>query len=86
MIHRLVYIAFPLMILHYVGMKPDLLHAWPGILLFGTSMLALFGQLYWFVATVIQKRGRTWGLPIGLVLIVSFLLIAYIALKTWRIL
>ena len=82
-IHRFVYLAFPLLILHYVGMKPDLLSSWPGILLGLMSTLALLGQLYWFVRTTLQ-RGFKISTVVGLVLIVGFALVAYFALSAWR--
>ncbi|GEM_PF-144320 len=83
-LHRFVYLAFPLMILHYVGMKPDLLKSWPGIVLISTSGLALFGQLYWFVRTTMQ-RGFKKSTVVGLVLILGFATLAYFALRGWKV-
>lgn len=57
-LHRLVYIAYPLSILHFLLIRPKALATAPGVLLLAVTALAVFGQIYWFFRITMQKRAR----------------------------
>lgn len=78
-VHRFVYLAYVFMIFHFSLMAPQQLDSWPGYFLLSTTGLVLVGELYWWVSTLVKKRFRTWGLPVGLLIIVLYIFLAYFA-------
>ena len=55
-IHRLVYIAYISVIFHFLLINPGLLVNVPGYILILVTIMAVFGQLFWFLK--ISKRNR----------------------------
>ena len=80
-IHRFVYLAYIASIFHFVLINPALLKNPAGYLLLALTGLAIIGQLYWYIKTVIRRKARNFGTYIGLGLIIGTLTLGYYAVK-----
>src|SRR3989338_5421436 len=74
-IHRFVYIAYIAAIFHFIIVNPAALNNPPGYLLILVTCLALFGQIFWFFKTARQKRFKSTGSLIGILLIMGTIII-----------
>lgn len=71
-LHRVAYIAYWATIFHFTLVNPMLLENPAGYLLLAMTALALFGQFYWFVRTLMKRRNIV-GALVGLTVIVLYL-------------
>ena len=81
-LHRFVYIAYPLSIFHFLLMRPEDLVTAPGILLLAITLLALFGQIFWFFKIAGAKHFRSLGSFVGSAIILFVFVIAYLIFST----
>ncbi|MDO8537680.1 MAG: ferric reductase-like transmembrane domain-containing protein [archaeon] len=78
-LHRLVYFAFMFLVFHFLLINPPAIMNLAGYLLMAISFLALAGELYWFIQTILKKRASTLGIAIGILIIFLYLAIGYFA-------
>ena len=79
-IHRLVYFAFLFMVFHFTRQNPVALESIPGYVLILLTLAVLAGELYWFVrVTLERKKIVSIGTLIGLIVILLYLIIGYLA-------
>ena len=77
-IHRLVYFAYFATVFHFLTMNPPMLLNPAGYLLLLAAFLALAGELYWFAKTAAKNRFSTLGTKIGFLVILLYLIAAFI--------
>lgn len=78
-LQRLVYLAYLLLVFHFLLIVPDLTTRWPGVILVLTTMAVLLGQLYWWWRISASKGFRSGGTLVGLVIVGLYLVIGYLA-------
>ncbi|MDO8537478.1 MAG: ferric reductase-like transmembrane domain-containing protein [archaeon] len=78
-IHRLVYFGFMLAVFHFLLINPPALMNLAGYLLLAITFLALAGELYWFIQTILKKRGSTLATAIGILIIFLYIALGYFA-------
>ncbi|AJF59611.1 MAG: hypothetical protein QT03_C0001G0101 [archaeon GW2011_AR10] len=78
-IHRLVYFAFLFSVFHFILINPPTLMNLAGYLLLALTALVLAGELYWFIKISSKNRFSGKGTIVGVILIVLYILFAYIA-------
>lgn len=85
-LHRLAYFGYILAVSHFIAINPPLLMNPAGYLLLGVTVLALAGELYWFIRTVKNKRSSTKGIIVGIILILLWFVFLFFALGHffWR--
>ncbi len=74
-IHRFVYIAYIAAIFHFTATNPAALNNPPGYLLILVTFLAIFGQIFWFFKIAGQKRFKSIGSLIGILLIIGTIIL-----------
>ena len=78
-IQRLVYIGFMLSIFHFMKINPAALEGVPWMMLASLTVLAMAGELYWFVRTSIEKKRITFGTLAGVAIILIYLVLGYLS-------
>ncbi len=76
-IHRFVYFAYAFAIFHFTQVNPALLDNYAGYFLILITSLAVFGQLFWFIVTIIQRRFRTYGVLVGALVIAVYIFFGF---------
>lgn len=84
-IHRLVYIAYVSSIFHFILINPRALNNPFGYILIAITILAIFGQLFWFIKIASQKKFRSLGSLVGVTLILATLIIVYLIYQQYLI-
>ena len=78
-LHRLVYFAFLFMVFHATRQNPAALTTLPGYVMLVLFAAVLLGQIYWWFNVSKQRGFRNPGFYIGLLVILLYLLIGYLA-------
>lgn len=76
-LHRLVYFGYFFSVAHFLKTNPPALFNPAGYLLFLVTLLALGGELYWFVKIAGKNKFSTLGAKIGFLVILLYLVLAY---------
>ncbi len=76
-VQRLVYIAFMFAIFHFTKQNPAALAGPPWLLLAAVTILAIVGELYWFIKITIDRKKITAGTLIGAAIILLYLATGY---------
>ena len=77
-IHRFVYIAYISSLFHFIVINPQALNNFLGYILYLVTAITLFGQLFWFFKRAGQKRFRSIGSLVGIIIIaITFILIYF---------
>ena len=78
MVHRLVYFGFWASVFHFLTINPPAIMNPPGYFLLLVTFLALAGELFLWYKTVSAKSFRTIGTWVGIVLILLYVITAYL--------
>lgn len=76
-IQRLVYFAFWAAIAHMLRTQPTQLLNPAGYVVIALTVLALAGELYWFLQTILKKRAKPVDIIVGIIVIALFLALLY---------
>lgn len=71
-LHRLVYIGYPLAILHFAFVSPSAIKTAPGVLLIAVTVFAVFGQIFWWLRTIARKKFKTPATVVGAGIVLVF--------------
>lgn len=82
-IHRFVYIAYWGIVFHFLLINPVLIKNPPGYFLLSLIALTLTGELVWFIKTIWERRLKTWGVLIGTLVILLYVITAYLAYQKY---
>ncbi|MBI4181938.1 MAG: DM13 domain-containing protein [Candidatus Aenigmarchaeota archaeon] len=77
-IHRLVYFGYLFSVFHFLLINPALLLNPAGYLLLAVTALAVGGDLYWFIRTVVAKKSSKLGIAVGVLVILLWLVFGYL--------
>ncbi|MDO8633714.1 MAG: ferric reductase-like transmembrane domain-containing protein [archaeon] len=77
-IHRLVYFGYFAAVFHFLAINQSALLNLAGYLLLAVTFLVLAGELYWFVKIAGKNKFSTLGAKIGFLLILLYLVFAYL--------
>lgn len=77
-LHQLVYFAYAGAVAHFIFIGFSLLTNVAGYLLLTLITLTLFGELYWYIRTVMKKKKITLGTIVGVIIIASYLILGYL--------
>lgn len=80
-LHRCIYIAYPIAILHFTLLAPNAVETLPGMALILAALLAVSGQLYWFFAMSSRKKFQSLGFFVGLGIIAAVVIIFAVAYR-----
>jgi DMSO/TMAO reductase YedYZ heme-binding membrane subunit len=81
-IHRFIYPAYIALIFHFVLTGPDAMLTPPGYLLIAITFCAVFGQMFWFFKTALQRRFKSLGTFVGFSLIALSFLLLFLVFRT----
>ena len=77
--HRLVYFGYLFGVFHFLTINPVLLLNPAGYLLLGITVLALAGELFWFLKMIKSGKATKFGTLVGIVVILLWILLGWLA-------